>query len=402
MRSEFLNVAKERGYLYQCTNIEGLDDFMSSNKITAYIGFDCTAPSLHIGSLVQIMMLRLLQNTGHKVIVLLGGGTTKIGDPSGKDKARTILNNDQIEKNKSDIRLVLTQFIDFNQDNAIIVDNYEWLKDLNYIDFLRDIGKHFSINRMLEAESVKSRLTREQNLSFLEFNYMLLQAYDFTELYNGYNCRLQLGGSDQWGNIVSGIELGKKLGNPEFFGFTSPLITTSDGVKMGKTEGKAVWLSAKLFSPYDYWQYFRNVSDQDISKFLRLFTDLSIDKITELENLQGQKINEAKKILATEVTKICHTETKAQNILAAATAEFENQDSSLLPTININDDSIALPKLITKTTFATSNSAAKRLIISGSVKINDQVIKDINYTLHNTNKTRKISVGKKRCLINFE
>ena len=402
MKSDFLNLAQERGFLYQCTNLEGLDKSLSSHdKIIAYIGFDCTATSLHIGSLVQIMILKLLQNTGHKVLVLLGGGTTKIGDPSGKDRTRNILNDRQIERNKLGIRKVLEQFINFNNDNAIIVDNYEWLKDLNYIDFLRNIGKHFSINRMLELESVKSRLNREQNLSFLEFNYLLLQAYDFVELYKRYGCRLQIGGSDQWGNIVSGIELARKLIYPEFFGLTSPLITTSDGVKMGKTAGKAVWLNAELFPPYDYWQYFRNINDQDVGKFLRLFTDLPINEILKLEKLEKREINEAKKILATEVTRICHGEEEAKNALAASTAEFENQDSSLLPTFDISDNNINIIQLITKVGFTESNSASKRLISTNSVKINGEIINDVNHIIKKSDDKMKISVGKKRCCINF-
>lgn len=398
MNSHFLNIAKERGYFYQCTNIEGLSKLLSSNKITAYIGFDCTARSLHIGSLVQIMILRLLQNTGHKVIVLLGGGTSKIGDPSGKDKARSILSNDIIEENKSGIISTLSKFIDC--DKAIIVDNNEWLRDLSYIKFLRDIGRHFSINRMLEVESVKSRLGREQNLSFLEFNYMLLQAYDFSELYQRYGCRLQLGGSDQWGNIVSGIELGKRLRNPEFFGLTSPLITTEDGRKMGKTAGKAIWLTKELLSPYDYWQYFRNVRDNDVGRFLRLFTDLPIKEITVLEYLEGKEINEAKKILATEVTRICHGEKEATEAVKAAAAEFEHKDGSLLPTFNVNNDRISLCKLITKIGFANSNAESKRLIIARAVKVSDITITDPNYVVKQGDV--KISVGKKRCSIHFE
>lgn len=402
MKSDFLNIANERGYLYQCTNLEGLDDSLSSTQITAYIGFDCTAKSLHIGSLVQIMMLRLLQKTGHKIIVLLGGATTKIGDPSGKDKTRIVLNNTTIHENKSAIHTVLKQFIDFRDDKAIIVDNYEWIQGLNYLEFLRDIGKHFSINRMLEAESVRSRLKREQNLSFLEFNYTLLQSYDFVELYKRYNCTLQLGGSDQWGNIISGIELGRKLGHPAFFGFTSPLITTVDGVKMGKTAGKAVWLTEELLSFYDYWQYFRNVDDQDVGKFLRLFTDIPIIEIKELEKLTGQDINDAKKILATEATTICHGHDLAYKAFKAATAEFENTDSSLLPIININVENILVFKLITKIRYAPSNTASKQLMLSGSVKINNVAISDINHAVQRTDSGIKVSVGKRRCLVCFE
>lgn len=402
MQANFLTIAQERCYMHQCTNFTGLSNLLQEQSITAYIGFDCTATSLHIGSLVQIMMLRLLQKMGHKIIVLLGGGTTKIGDPSGKDKSRSILSETEIEKNTLAIKLVLEQFINFNNSNAIIVDNSEWLTQLHYIEFLRDIGKHFSVNRMLDFESVKLRLNREQHLSFLEFNYMLLQAYDFVELYNRNSCRLQIGGSDQWGNIISGIELGRKLEHPEFFGLTTPLITTADGIKMGKTSGRAIWLSSELFSPYDYWQYFRNVDDKDVGKFLRLFTDLPIDEITKLENLKSSEINEAKKILATQATAICHGQEATQQASSSAIAEFEHNDSSLLPTVNIDKENITLVKLVAATNFAPSNSAAKRAINTKSVYVNDIIIDDPNYLISSKNNSIKLSLGKKRCRVTFK
>lgn len=296
-KSEFLNFIQERGYLYQCTNIEGLDQLLSQdNYIIAYIGFDCTAPSLHIGSLIQIMMLRHLQKFGYKPIVLLGGGTTKIGDPSGKDKARSVLPIEDINQNILGIKKTLEKMISFDdgKTGAVVVNNADWLDNIKYIDFLRNIGAHFSVNRMLGFDSVKTRLDREQNLSFLEFNYMLLQAYDFVELNKKYGCRLQIGGSDQWGNIVNGIELGKKLNLSELFGLTTPLLLNAQGKKMGKTESGAIWLDGSMLNPYDYWQYFRNVDDRDVGRFLRLFTDLSIDEIKKLESLKDQETNEAK------------------------------------------------------------------------------------------------------------
>ncbi len=314
-KSEFLDFIRERGYLYQCTNIEGLDQLLSQNNyIVAYIGFDCTAPSLHVGHLIQVMMLRHLQKFSYKPIILLGGGTTKIGDPSFKDKKRSILPIENIKQNTSDIRKILEKMVSFNDSKtgAVIVNNADWLDSIKYIDFLCDIGAYFSVNRMLNFDSIRIRLDKEQNLSFSEFNYMLLQAYDFVELNKKYNCRLQIGGSDQWGNIVNGIELGKKLNLPELFGLTTPLLLNSQGVKMGTTKSGAVWLDDNMLKPYDYWQYFRNVDDQDIGRFLRLLTDIPIDEIKKLESLKGKEINEAKKVLATEAVKICHGEKEAE------------------------------------------------------------------------------------------
>ncbi|MCA4774473.1 tyrosine--tRNA ligase [Wolbachia endosymbiont of Mansonella perstans] len=406
-KSEFLNFIQERGYLYQCAGAEGLDRLLlQDNHIIAYIGFDCTAPSLHAGHLIQIMMLRHLQKFGCKPIVLLGGGTTKIGDPSFKDKARSILPIENIKQNTSSIKRILEKMVSFDdgKTGAVIVNNADWLDNIKYIDFLRDIGKHFSVNRMLSFDSVKIRLDREQNLSFLEFNYMLLQAYDFVELNRKYGCRLQIGGSDQWGNIVSGIELGKKLNLPELFGLTSPLLLNAQGIKMGKTGSGAVWLDSNMLKPYDYWQYFRNVDDQDLGRFLRLLTDLPIDEIKKLESLKYQEINEAKKVLATEVTKICHGEKEAEIARSAAVLAFENEDSSLLPDYVTTKEQVAngipLVDLLHNTGLEPSKGAAKRLIQGNGCKVNGNTINDVNYIINSESfKDQpfvKLSAGKKR------
>ncbi|NUY39352.1 tyrosine--tRNA ligase [Wolbachia endosymbiont of Litomosoides brasiliensis] len=406
-KSEFLNLIQERGYLYQCTNIEGLDQLLlQNNYVVAYIGFDCTTSSLHIGNLIQIMMLRHLQKFGYKPIVLLGGGTTKIGDPSGKDKARSVLPIEDINQNISGIKKVLEKMVSFNdgKTGAIIVNNADWLDSIKYIDFLRGTGVHFSVNRMLSFDSVKTRLDREQNLSFLEFNYMLLQAYDFAELNKKYDCRLQIGGSDQWGNIVSGIELGKKLNLPELFGLTTPLLLSAQGKKMGKTESGAVWLDGDMLKPYDYWQYFRNINDQDIGRFLRFFTDLPIDEIKELESLKNQEINEAKKILATEVTKICHGDKETELAQSAAVSVFENEDSLLLPDYTITReqvaDGISLVDLLHDIGLEPSKGAAKRLIYGNGCKVNNNTINDVNYVINSKSfkdqSFIKLSAGKKR------
>ncbi|WP_264374524.1 MULTISPECIES: tyrosine--tRNA ligase [unclassified Wolbachia] len=406
-KSEFLNFIQERGYLYQCTNIDRLEQLLSQdNYIIAYIGFDCTAPSLHIGNLIQIMMLRHLQKFGYKPIILLGGGTTKIGDPSGKDKARSVLPIEDINQNILGIKKTLEKMIsfDYGKTGAIIVNNADWLDNIKYIDFLRDIGTHFSVNRMLGFDSVKIRLDREQNLSFLEFNYMLLQAYDFVELNKKYGCRLQIGGSDQWGNIVNGIELGKKLNLPELFGLTTPLLLNAQGKKMGKTESGAVWLDGSMLKPYDYWQYFRNVDDQDVGRFLRLFTDLPTDKIKKLESLKDQEINEAKKVLATEVTRICHGDKEAETARLTAISAFENEDSSLLSGYTITREQVAngilLIDLLHDTGFEPSKGAAKRLIQGNGCKVNDNTINDVNYIINSESfkdqSFIKLSAGKKR------
>ena len=317
--SKFIKNVIDRGYVHQCTDLNKLDELASDNIISAYIGFDCTAPSLHAGSLVQIMMLRLLQRTGHKPIVLMGGGTTKVGDPSGKDESRKLLDDQTIAANMAGIKDVFSKFITFGDGptDAIMVNNNDWLSGIEYIDFLRDYGRYFSVNRMLGFESVKIRLEREHNLSFLEFNYMILQSYDFLELNRRYGCSLQMGGSDQWGNIISGVELGRRIDQRELYGLTTPLLTTSSGSKMGKTESGAVWLNADMLSPYEYWQYWRNTEDADVGKFLRLFTDLPLDEIADLERAKALEINEVKKLLATEVTKLCHGVEAAVDATAA-------------------------------------------------------------------------------------
>ncbi|MFP3035716.1 MAG: tyrosine--tRNA ligase [Wolbachia sp.] len=406
-KSEFLNFIQERGYLYQCTNIKGLDQLLSQNNyIVAYIGFDCTAPSLHVGHLMHIMMFRHVQKLGYKPIVLLGGGTTKVGDPSGKDKARSVLPIEDINQNISGVKKILEKMISFNdgKTGAIVVNNADWLDSIKYIDFLRDVGVHFSVNRMLSFDSIKIRLDREQNLSFLEFNYMLLQAYDFVELSKKYGCRLQIGGSDQWGNIVNGIELGKKLNLPELFGLTTPLLLNAQGKKMGKTKSGAVWLDGNMLKPYDYWQYFRNVDDQDVGHFLRLLTDLPIDEIKKLESLKDQEINEAKKVLATEVTKICHGEKEAKLAQSSAVSAFENEDSSLLPDYVITKAQVAngipLVDLLHNTGLEPSKGAANRLIQGNGCKVNDNTINDVNYIINfesfKGQPFIKLSAGKKR------
>ncbi len=320
-KSDFIRVMMERGFLADCTDYQGLDEAFAAGVVPAYIGFDATAKSLHVGSLIQIMMLRWLQKTGHQPITLMGGGTTKVGDPSFRADERPLLTADQIDDNISGIKKVFAAYIDYDTgaaNSALMLNNAEWLDGLNYLDFLRDIGKHFSVNRMLSFESVKSRLDREQSLSFLEFNYMILQAYDFVELNRKYGCTLQMGGSDQWGNIVNGIELGRRVDGSSLFGLTSPLLTTSSGAKMGKTASGAVWLNADMLSPYDYWQYWRNAEDADVGRFLKLFTELPLDEIARLERLEGSEVNEAKKVLATEATAMAHGRAEAEKAANAA------------------------------------------------------------------------------------
>ncbi|MDH5747790.1 MAG: tyrosine--tRNA ligase, partial [Rhodospirillales bacterium] len=337
-RSDFIKIATERGFFHQCTDLEALDDLASKEIVSAYIGFDCTAPSLHAGSLVSIMLLRALQQSGHKPIVLMGGGTTKVGDPSGKDESRQLLSEEQIAANMNGIKQVFSKFLTFGDGptDAIMVNNADWLDELQYIPFLRDYGRHFSINRMLGFESVKLRLEREHPLTFLEFNYMILQAYDFLELSRRQNCLLQMGGSDQWGNIVNGVELGRRIDNRSLYGLTTPLLTTSSGAKMGKTAAGAVWLNEDMLSAYDYWQYWRNTEDDDVGRFMKLFTDLPLDEIERQEKLEGNEINEAKKTLATEATKLCHGAEAAKG--AAETARKTFEEGTLgedLPSVNV-------------------------------------------------------------------
>jgi tyrosyl-tRNA synthetase len=411
LKSKFLQEFFDRGYLAQCTDIESLDNILATKKISAYIGFDCTAQSLHAGSLIQIMILRLLQKHQHKPIILLGAGTTKIGDPSGKDEARQVLNDQIILKNLTGIKTTLEKFVSFNGDNsAILVNNDQWLNNINYLEFLRDIGRHFSINRMLTFDSVNTRLQRQQPLSFLEFNYMILQAYDFVELRKKYNCILQIGGSDQWGNIINGVELWRRLNavenldnsadsiaQKEIFGLTSQLLTTSDGKKMGKTANGAVWLDSSMLSPFDYFQYFRNTSDQDVIKFLKLFTDLELLQIAQFENLSAQELNPIKEILAFETTKICHGEEIAKDVLQKSREIFLNKNIQAFEhkIINCQGESKKLVEIIFEINATASKSDAKRLIEGKAVKVNDKLIEDINLVFNN-NQQIEIVIGKKK------
>jgi tyrosyl-tRNA synthetase len=403
--NNFIHILSNRGFIYQSTNLEQLDLVTSEQKVKAYIGFDCTAKSLHVGSLIQIMMLRWLQKSGHQPIILLGGGTTKIGDPSGKDEARKILEFNDIEENKTSLKKVFARFLDFESENkAIILDNDEWLSRINYVEFLRDYGSYFSINRMISFESVKMRLEREQSLSFLEFNYMLLQAFDFFHLYQEENCVVQMGGSDQWGNIINGVELIRKKLGKEVFGLTSPLLTTASGAKMGKTESGAVWLSEEMLSPYDYWQFWRNTEDADVIKFLKLFTEISLDQIQELSKLEGRDINEAKIILADEATKLCHGTIATESAKKTAQKTFEDGGlGSDLPEYTLYTkeikSGIELYNLLTRCGLSQSNSASKKLIEGNGARINNEAIGDTKYIV--TSKdfkdgVLKLSSGKKR------
>ena len=403
--NKFLKEFKDRGFFYQCTNEDELSSLMDKEKIKAYIGFDCTAESLHVGSLLQIMCLRLLQKNGHRPIVLLGGGTTRIGDPSGKDKTRKILSEDEIERNIKNIKNILKKFLD-NDDpetKPIFVNNYTWLKDLNYISFLRDIGKHFTINRMLTFDSVKLRLDREQSLSYMEFNYMILQAYDFLELNKKENCVLQIGGSDQWGNIVNGVELIKRYSNNQSYGLTTPLITLATGAKMGKSENGAIWLDEKFLSAYDYWQFWRNTDDRDVIKFLKNFTDLEIEEIKKIEN---DNINDLKILLANETTSMLHGEDAAKNSEQAAKEAFSgNTLGSSLPSIKIDpkniDNKFDIIDLIILSKLEKSKSEIRRLIKGNGVKINDEIISDEKLIITNNffnENYLKLSIGKKRHL----
>lgn len=406
--SELLETLKTRGFIHQCTDEAALDDLLSKACVPAYIGFDCTAKSLHVGSLVQIMMLRWLQKCGHKPIVLMGGGTTKIGDPSGKDASRPQLSDNDINANMAGIKTVFEKFLSFGdgKTDVVMVNNDDWLKDINYIQFLRDYGRHFSVNRMLTRESVKIRLEKESHLSFLEFNYMILQAYDFVELNKRQGCRLQIGGSDQWGNIVEGSELNRHLGGKDqLFGLTTPLLTTASGAKMGKTADGAVWLNPDMCSPYDYWQFWRNTEDADVGKFLKLFTELSLDEIAELEALEGAGINEAKKVLATEATTLLHGEEAA--LLAEETARktFEQGGTAeTLPEVSVPaaelEAGIPAFKLFQMAELAKSGGEARRLIKGGGAKVNDAPVQDEDALITAFAMTEqgfiKLSAGKKR------
>jgi tyrosyl-tRNA synthetase len=406
-KSEFLKVILERGYLHQCTDWESLDALAAKQAIAGYVGFDATADSLHVGHMVQIMLLRRLQQTGHRPIALMGGGTTKVGDPSGKDESRKLLTVEDINRNLESIKRSFAGYLTFGsgKTDAVMVNNADWLDQLNYIEFLRDYGRHFSVNRMLSFDSVKLRLEREQPLSFLEFNYMILQAYDFLELARRHDCRLQMGGSDQWGNIVNGTELGRRIDDRELFGLTAPLITTASGAKMGKTAAGAVWLSPARLSPYDYWQFWRNAEDADVGRFLKLFTDLPMDEIARLEKLRGSEINEAKIVLANEATALCHGAAAARN--AAETARRTFVEGGLgrdLPVLEIDRAELAagVPayELLRRSGLVASKGEARRLIKGGGARLNDAVIEDVNRKVGTADLDAdgvvKLSFGKKK------
>jgi tyrosyl-tRNA synthetase len=407
-KSDFLNALSSRGFIHQVSEPEALDTLARQKAVTAYIGFDCTAPSLHVGSLVQIMLLYWLQKTGHKPIALMGGGTTRVGDPTGRDDTRRILSYDQIGQNKQSIKGVFAKFLSFGDGatDAIMPDNAEWLATLNYIEFLRDVGRHFSINRMLAFDSVKLRLERQQEMSFLEFNYMILQAYDFVELHKRYGCVLQMGGSDQWGNIINGIDLGRRMMNAQLFAVTSPLITTSSGAKMGKTAAGAVWLNGDMVSPYEYWQYWRNTEDGDVERFLKLFTTLPLSEVARLAALKGQEINEAKKVLATEATAMLHGRAAAEEAARTARETFEEGAlSESLPTVEVPLAEFAsglgvLNAFAEKTGLVASNGEARRQIKGGGLKVNDATVTDEKMVLSKKDLTPegviKLSLGRKK------
>ncbi|MDG1273487.1 MAG: tyrosine--tRNA ligase [Alphaproteobacteria bacterium] len=406
-KSQFIRLMSDRKFIHQITDENELDALMARNRITAYIGFDCTADSLHVGSLVQIMMLRHLQKCGHRPIVLMGGGTTKVGDPSGKDDARQLLNDEDIKNNKESIRKIFEKYLIFGDGptDALMVDNDEWLSSLEYVKFLREYGRHFSVNRMLSFDSVKLRLDREQPLSFLEFNYMILQAYDFLELQRRHHCLLQMGGSDQWGNIINGVELARRVDQKSIFGLTTPLVTTASGEKMGKSASGAIWLNADRLSPYEFWQFWRNTEDGDVGKFLRLFTEISLDEIKKLELLEGSELNDAKKILASEVTKLCHGCIASES--AANTAQKIFEEGLLgedLPSISITskelEEGLWVLEAMRKAELIKSNGEGRRLISNGGARLNNVVITDPDLKISiidaNADGIVKLSSGKKR------
>ncbi|MGX1196616.1 tyrosine--tRNA ligase [Parvibaculum sp. MBR-TMA-1.3b-4.2] len=406
-KSDFLRILSERGFIHQLSDEAALDEAAMEKAVAGYIGFDATAKSLHVGSLVQIMMLRWLQKTGHKPITLMGGGTTRIGDPSFRDDARPLLTDEQIDDNLNGIKQVFAKFLTFGDGptDAVMVNNRDWLDELKYIDFLRDYGRHFSVNRMLSFDSVKIRLDREQNLSFLEFNYMILQAYDFVELKRNYDCTLQMGGSDQWGNIVNGIELARRVDGAHLYGLTSPLLTTASGAKMGKSADGAVWLNAEMRSPYDYWQYWRNTEDADVGRFLKLFTEMPLDEIARLEKLEGAELNEAKKILATEATAMCHGRDEAEKAAEAARVAFEmGATSADMPTVEIAsadlDAGIGVLSAFVTAGLCSSNGDARRQIKGGGARVNDAQVTDEKTSLTKESLTTdgviKLSIGKKK------
>ena len=409
-KSDFLRTLQERGFIHQISDESGLDDLFAKETVTAYIGFDPTASSLHAGSLIQIMMLHWMQATGHRPISLMGGGTGMVGDPSFKEESRQLMTVDTIEGNIASIKRCFSNYLTYGggPKDALMINNAEWLRSLNYLEFLRDVGRHFSVNRMLSFDSVKTRLEREQSLSFLEFNYMILQAYDFVELAKRYDCRLQMGGSDQWGNIVNGIDLGHRMGTKQLFALTSPLLTTSSGAKMGKSATGAVWLNADLLSAYDFWQYWRNTEDADVSRFLKLYTTLPMDEIARLSALAGSEINEVKKILATEVTAILHGRAAAEQAAETARKTFEEGGlSENLPTVDILaselEAGIGLLSLIVRAGLAASNGEARRHVQGGAVRINDQAVSDERRMIGSGEVTAdgiiKLSLGKKKHIL---
>ncbi|MCB1384663.1 MAG: tyrosine--tRNA ligase [Nitratireductor sp.] len=405
-KSDFLQTLSERGYIHQISDETGLDALLSKESTTCYIGFDATAPSLHAGSLVQIMLLYWFEKTGHRPIALMGGGTTMVGDPSGKDESRQILTVEKIAENKAGIRRIFSKFLTFEEQGgvSIMADNADWLLDLKYIDFLREYGRHFSVNQMLARDNVRLRLEREQHLSFLEFNYMILQAYDYVELNKRHGCRLQMGGSDQWGNIVSGVDLGRRAGTPDLFALTTPLLTTSSGAKMGKTADGAIWLEDDILPAYDYWQYWRNAEDADIARFMKLFTTLPLDEIARYGALQGAELNEAKKVLATEATAMVHGRDKAERAAETARKTFEEGAAAdTLPTITLADgelaDGVGLLTVMVKAGLAASNGEARRHIQGGAVRIDDQQVGDDRLVITGDRigeNGLKLSFGKKK------
>jgi tyrosyl-tRNA synthetase len=401
--SDFLRTLHERGYIHQVTDPAKLDVQCNSSVIAGYVGFDATADSLHVGNLVQIMLLRRLQQAGHRPIVLMGGGTTKIGDPSGRDETRQLLTEEQINANIASIREVFSHFLSFDDgpSGAVLVNNNDWLAGLEYIPFLRDVGRHFTINRMLTMDSVKLRLDREQPLTFLEFNYMILQGYDFVELHKRYGCTLQMGGSDQWGNIVQGVELGRRVREAQLFGLTSPLIATASGTKMGKTASGAVWLNPKRLSPYDYWQFWRNTEDGDVGRFMRMFTDLPTAEIARLTQLQGTEINAAKEVLATHATRLCHGEEPAREAAATAARAFAGDAADGLPTFSLKDGApVLVIDVAIALGMASSKSEARRLVEQGGIRLNDQPVRAVTASVTeadlDASGTARLSVGKKR------
>jgi tyrosyl-tRNA synthetase len=409
-KSDFLRTLDERGFIHQISDEAGLDELFAKETVTAYIGFDPTAPSLHAGGLIQIMMLHWMQQTGHQPISLMGGGTGMVGDPSFKDDARQLMTIDTIESNIASIKRVFANYLDYDKAGkpALMINNGDWLRDINYLEFLRDVGRHFSVNRMLSFDSVKTRLDREQSLSFLEFNYMILQAYDFVELNKRYGCRLQMGGSDQWGNIINGIDLGHRMGTPQLYALTSPLLTTASGAKMGKSLNGAVWLNPDMLSAYDFWQYWRNTEDADVSRFLKLYTTLPMDEIARLSALAGSEINEVKKILATEITAMLHGRTAAEE--AAETARKTFEEGALadnLPSIEVPaselEAGLGLLSLIVRAGLATSNGEARRHIQGGAVRINDNAVSDERQIIGTGDVTAdnviKLSLGKKKHIL---